>query len=580
MKSENPQREPTKAAELFRRRKREVFPREKRGRAWTFFIQLFISLIIVGGSLALSLQPSLKRIEYPLLDLFFRLRPPLVQHQDIAVIEIADDGLEAIGRWPWPRHYHAVLIHLLREWGAKAVVFDILFSEPSEPFEDGAMEEALEKGPPVYFPVILEAQLKEGKWRLPIDRFESRARGLGHINVTPDRDGVSRRVPAELKFEDTSYRYLGLEAAGNVLSGLPLDGEGNLLINWPGSWTRSFKHYSYLNLVQSFYAQKRGEPPLIDPAELKEKICIVGLTATGHADLKATPMEAVAPGVNVLASVINSVLTRQFVIPASPQTNLLCLIGVGLAGILFLVPFRGFISFAGTVVVSAVWLSGAFILFWQKGIWLHGVQPLLSLPLLFIFSALYSSRVGEKERGELLQLAIRDGLTGLYVIRHFRGLLNEAVARARERKEPLSLILIDLDDFKRINDTYGHAAGDAALREVAAVIQMFIRHERSPEEMDSVARYGGEEFIVLLRNCSLENAAEKVAARLLTKVQENPFQYKGQPISVRLSAGVASLHEGESIPDPMAHRADQALYLAKQRGKNRVCSEKELSLNG
>jgi diguanylate cyclase (GGDEF)-like protein len=576
MKEKPPEAGKITLRELFRRKRRIAAPVE--GRVVRYLLlHTFLALVILAGTTLFFLYSPVKRIEYPLLDLFFKIRPALTVHPDLAVIEIADDGVEAFGRWPWPRHYHAVLIHLLKEWGAKGVVFDVLFNEESDRFEDGAMEAALGEGPPVYLPVVLEGEPGVGKWHLPIPRFGSLVRGLGHINVPPDSDGVTRRVRGVLESEGTEYPYLGLRVAYDALGkDWREEADKSLLVNWAGPWTRSFAHYSYIDLVKSYYAVKRGDPPVVKPEAIQGKILLVGLTATGHADLKATPMESVAPGLSVLASIVNSVLTGRFVVPASVRMNTLCLVAVGLAGILFLVPFRGFVSLLAILAVSAGWLCAAFLLFWQRGIWVYGVQPVLGLLLLFVFSALYSLRVGDKERRELAQLAIRDGLTGLFVIRHFRSLLNEAVRTAKDRGEALSVILLDLDDFKQINDTYGHPAGDAVLRDVAAVIQTHIRHERTPGEIDSVARYGGEEFIVMLRNCTLEDAAEKVAERIRRKVEENPYPWKGRSIPVSVSAGVAVLHEGETVPDPMVLRADQALYLAKQKGKNRVCSEAEL----
>jgi diguanylate cyclase (GGDEF)-like protein len=178
-----------------------------------------------------------------------------------------------------------------------------------------------------------------------------------------------------------------------------------------------------------------------------------------------------------------------------------------------------------------------------------------------------------------MHLATRDGLTGLYVIRYFRILLNQALLKAKEGKEPLSLILIDLDNFKEINDTYGHQAGDEILREVAGLLQSFVEQRRPDEEVDCVGRYGGEEFIILLRNCSLEEATGEVAEKLREKVQKSGLQWEGKRVPVRLSAGVATLHKDEDVPDLIVQRADQALYVAKRRGKNKVCSEKELDLS-
>ena len=147
------------------------------------------------------------------------------------------------------------------------------------------------------------------------------------------------------------------------------------------------------------------------------------------------------------------------------------------------------------------------------------------------------------------------------------------------RKEQIAVILMDIDHFKKINDTHGHPAGDMVLKKTAERIQSAVRHKRTLKEIDFVARYGGEEFIILIRRNSLENTATKIAERVRSLVQATDYDWNGTKISVTVSLGVATLNAGENIPDPMVHRADKALYLAKQSGRNRVCTEKELNGN-
>jgi diguanylate cyclase (GGDEF)-like protein len=111
------------------------------------------------------------------------------------------------------------------------------------------------------------------------------------------------------------------------------------------------------------------------------------------------------------------------------------------------------------------------------------------------------------------------------------------------------------------------------LKKTAALILSFIRKRRPFREIDFAARYGGEEFILMLRKSSLKEATEIVAERIRKKIEESEFEWEGKPIRVTVSLGVASRHPGENVPDPMVHRADAALYRAKESGKNRVCVE-------
>lgn len=106
-------------------------------------IQLIICVIIIAIHILALTPQNLQRIEGIFFDLYFRVRPQAEITEKVAYIEISEDSIQSLGRWPWPRHFHAVMTHVLSEWGARAVVFDIVFSEPSTDFDDGAFEEAL-----------------------------------------------------------------------------------------------------------------------------------------------------------------------------------------------------------------------------------------------------------------------------------------------------------------------------------------------------------------------------------------------------------------------------------------------------
>jgi len=175
-----------------------------------------------------------------------------------------------------------------------------------------------------------------------------------------------------------------------------------------------------------------------------------------------------------------------------------------------------------------------------------------------------------RESGESLRLlAITDSLTGLYTGRHFNELAADEISRALRYSRPLSVMMFDIDCFKRINDTYGHPTGDKVLQQVARLTQEAVR------DTDTPARYGGEEFIVLLpETCAPEAAA--VAERLRNRIAETAFQTEADPIAITVSLGVSDNLEKtnlkpyvKALPELVAY-ADQALQAAKQAGKNRV----------
>ena len=159
--------------------------------------------------------------------------------------------------------------------------------------------------------------------------------------------------------------------------------------------------------------------------------------------------------------------------------------------------------------------------------------------------------------------AITDGLTGLFVHRYFQERLVEEVKRCREAGIHLTMLMADIDNFKSLNDTYGHLTGDSVLKGVAKTIQDGVR------TTDFVARYGGEEFAVLLTETDPAGGL-LVAERLRAAVEKCPFTEVGVERKVTVSIGLASIHGGGGEGRGLVERADVALYEAKRTGKNRV----------
>lgn len=156
-----------------------------------------------------------------------------------------------------------------------------------------------------------------------------------------------------------------------------------------------------------------------------------------------------------------------------------------------------------------------------------------------------------------------DALTRLANRRAFDQILNKEHSRWQRHGRPLSVVFLDIDFFKRINDEFGHKAGDAALVSVSRIMQRCLR------EHDLLARYGGEEFVALLPDTD-EQAAFEVAEKLRSAVMETQFRFEQQPLQVTLSCGIAAYAEGESPRDAL-NRADAALYEAKNGGRNQTC---------
>jgi diguanylate cyclase (GGDEF)-like protein len=174
--------------------------------------------------------------------------------------------------------------------------------------------------------------------------------------------------------------------------------------------------------------------------------------------------------------------------------------------------------------------------------------------------ALQKSRtLAEKEKleEEVRRLSITDDLTGLYNHRHFFKALESELTRLRRQKTSLSLLMLDVDNFKRYNDTHGHVEGDRVLKKIGQIVKHSIRHN-----VDSGYRYGGDEFASLLIGASLEQALT-IAERIRLTIEEAGFR------DITVSVGLAEFQDGFDL-ERFVKSADDAMYVAKHSGGNRV----------
>jgi len=169
-----------------------------------------------------------------------------------------------------------------------------------------------------------------------------------------------------------------------------------------------------------------------------------------------------------------------------------------------------------------------------------------------------------KYHEEIYRMTIVDGLTQIHNKRYLYEALEREVLRARRHERPLSLVMFDIDFFKRINDQYGHLAGDYVLRELARVVQGRIRRD------EVFARYGGEEFVIVLPETPLEGAAS-LGQNLRARVAEHTFVFQNENIPVTISVGAAVLNDDDKTATDLVQRTDEKLYEAKRGGRNRVC---------
>ena len=176
----------------------------------------------------------------------------------------------------------------------------------------------------------------------------------------------------------------------------------------------------------------------------------------------------------------------------------------------------------------------------------------------------YQDNIENVFHKELYRMAVVDALTGAFNKRFFEERVKEEFSYCLRNKVPLSLLMFDIDHFKKCNDTYGHPAGDYILGKIAAIAKSVIRSE------DVFARYGGEEFVMILKSTDAPGAII-LAERLRSQIEESPFEFEGKTLKVTVSIGLATLTDGNfTLWEEMLKLADTLLYRSKDQGRNRV----------
>ena len=560
---------------------------------------ILVLALIVTTLILISYQFDLfNRLESITLDQRFQLRHFKPGSSDVVFIDMAEDSVNVIGRWPWPRKWHAALIKILSSYDPKAIVFDVIFSEAQDDADDGAMEEAIRQSGVVYIPSVydIETDKSAGFYEgigvtaihEPLPRFSGVMKGSGHVNTIPDPDGTLRRVPPVLRYKDKTSYQLGIRVGSDILGftdkdisidphkhnmrftrsdgkveKMPLDSKNQLLVNWLGKWGTAFKHYSYLDVIKSYAAIKEGKKPIIDLNEFKGKVCIIGLTAIGLIDIKPVPVDNAYPAVGTNAMIISSMLKGDFVREPPEGVDLLILILVSIVWTILLCNLRPLSGIFVTVISMSAYYIVSVLIFRLFNIAIVTFYPICAIGFSYLVTVAFSQGLQSVERMYLFRQATRDGLTQLYNVRHFNLLLDAEFRNTSTlRSRALSIIMADIDNFKHVNDTFGHSAGDIILREVADTIQAKCR------QLDVVGRYGGEEFIVMVSSAKAQDAAN-IAEKIRLAVEEKKFKLGGVLYSTSISLGVAE-YSGEKNKGELVEKADKALYRSKKTGKNKV----------
>jgi diguanylate cyclase (GGDEF)-like protein len=558
---------------------------------------LIVASCISGLTIAVSYLGAFQLLEWLTFDTWFRFRPLEAKETRIVVVTVSESDIKELGQWPMSDRTMSQLITKIEGQHPRAIGLDIYRDLPVTP---GTAElEAVFRSTPNL--VGVEKVVGERVKPSPILKQQEQ---VALIDLVRDADGKIRRGLLSIELDSGQIQlglatklalmYLATEGiepqpvgnTGKIALGktelVPFqsndggyiradDGGFQVLMNYRGTET-SFNRISIIDVLN-------GQIP---EDLLRDRIVLIGSTAPSLNDFFPTPysdsqvdqsknMSGVFIHANLASQILSGALDgRGSIQTVSEPWEWLWIFawtfGVSSGNLvlldcqsrsrqtLFLVS-----STALALIIPGLAVLGSGYLLFLGSFWLPVVSPLFSLTVSAITISWYYKRDREK-------LALTDSLTEIANRRFFDEFLNKHWWQSQNKQQSLSLILCDVDFFKKYNDTYGHQAGDLCLKQVAQTLAKSIRNN------DLAARYGGEEFVVVLPNTSSE-AAMVVAKRICDRLKSLKIPHASSQASqyVSLSCGVASTSVSSvNSPDELITKADQALYQAKEQGRDRA----------
>lgn len=512
-------------------------------------------------------------------------------NKDIVIVAIDDASYEYIldhyGEWPLRRDMYAKMVDYIESQQPKTVAFDLMFvkSMKSAISADNSLVGVFKKYDNVYTSMNLDNQpedlrkaqqlpdklaispdsmadnpIEYSNCRIILQGILDATSHIGMINVSRSDDGVLRKMPLYLKYNNKYYPQLGyLVAQGSGrMKKVQSDDEASVILNWYGP-AETFENIPMYKLLK---AADGGETFDYD---FHNKIVYFGATAASLFDIKTVPVDKVYPGVEVQATYVNNLLDGSLIKKCPEYVNLLAGLVLALLTVLAVLKIQSMpTAFGLSFTIYTVYVLFAYELMRMNYYWIKIVSPVAFAIFAFILAVIIKYLIKSRDFDAQYKLATTDGLTELYNHRYFQEQMQNQVSHSKRYGVPLSLIIIDIDFFKKFNDTYGHQSGDAVLRQVAFALKKNVR------ATDIVCRYGGEEMSIILPNTKYEEAVG-IANKLCTIVSEKKCKLaNGKESNVTISLGVSTYGADGETPAIIIESADKRLYHAKENGRNRV----------
>lgn len=513
-------------------------------------------------------------------------------NKDIVIVAIDDGSYEYIldnyGEWPLRRDAYAKMVDYIEAQNPKSIAFDLMFVKSMKAAQsaDNALVNVFKKYYNVYTAMNLDDQpedlrippqlpdkltivpyptkgepMEYSNCRVILEGILNATSNIGMINVSRSEDGVLRKMPLYLKYQDKYYPQLGYlvgNAYTNGTNSIKYDENANVTLNWYGP-AGTFENIPMYKLLKAVEGKEKFN------YDFKNKVVYFGATAASLFDIKTVPVDKVYPGVEVQTTYVNNIIDGSFIHKTPVYTNILITIAliVITAGIvLALQSMPVALGLTATVYFGYIVLTYYLMRFFN--LWMPIVAPLSFAILAFILTVIVKYLIKSRDFDTQYKLATTDGLTELYNHRYFQEQMQMSVSHAKRYNTTFSLIIIDIDFFKKFNDNYGHQSGDAVLRQVAQELKKNVR------ATDIVCRYGGEEMSIILPNTKNEEAVS-IANKLCSIVSSKKMKLSnGRESNVTISLGVSTFGTDGETPAQIIESADKRLYNAKENGRNRV----------
>lgn len=542
-------------------------------------------------------------------------------NKDIVIIAIDDASYEYLtnkyGEWPLPRNVYADLINFLEQYEPSSISFDLMFvsSLKSNGDADNKLAKAMNSydniltgmnfddmsydvREPINLPARLQLTVNNRSkvdfqnltftnCRAILSQIINSNTKIGILNIVRSSDGIVREFPATVKYQNDyypnlafltalnyqakldkkSYNEITIDRNSNILVSnkkIPMNKDGGLILNWYGpSQGQTYEHIPLYKLVMLMNGEKIKEQ-----YNFKDKIIFVGTTATSMADVKSVPITGAGetyPGVEIYATFMNNFIDNNFIKKATPLTNtIITLLLMTIVGTVVLKTNSTPIAVSTAIVTILGYILITYLAMMIANLWIDIIIPVIAVISIFVIAYIVKYIIKSRDFDHQYKLATTDGLTELYNHRYFQDQMRRQIASCQRYKNEFSMIIVDIDHFKSFNDTYGHQAGDAVLRQVAQTLK------NNSRSTDIVCRYGGEEMSIILTNTDKEEAIIK-AHKVCDAVAERIFKLSAtQTVHVTISVGVSTFPEDGETPQQIIEIADQGLYYAKEHGRNQV----------